>query len=105
MILVNTNDVPGKNIKEVIGLVRGSTIQSKHIGKDFLAGIKTIVGGEISEYTEMLENARQIALGRMVKDAENKGANAIVNIRFATSAIMQGAAELMVYGTAVVLED
>lgn len=105
MILVNTNEVPGKDVKEVIGLVRGSTIQSKHIGKDFLAGLKTIVGGEISEYTEMLENARQIAIGRMVKDAENKGANAVLNIRFATSAIMQGAAELMVYGTAVILED
>ncbi len=104
MIIVNTNDVPGKEISEVIGLVRGSTIQSKHIGKDFLAGLKTLVGGEITEYTEMLEQARQIAIGRMVKDAENKGANAIVNIRFATSAIMQGAAELMVYGTAVVIK-
>jgi len=105
MLLVNTNEIPGKKINEVVGLVRGSTIQSKHIGKDFLAGLKTIVGGEITEYTEMLENARQVALGRMVKEAENKGANAIVNIRFATSAIMQGAAELMVYGTAVIMED
>lgn len=105
MLLVNTNEVPGKKIADVKGLVRGSTIQSKHIGKDFMAGLKTIVGGEINEYTEMLESARQIAIGRMVKDAENKGANAIVNIRFATSAIMQGAAELMVYGTAVVVED
>jgi uncharacterized protein YbjQ (UPF0145 family) len=105
MLLVNTNEVPGKKIQEVKGLVRGSTIQSKHIGKDFMAGLKTIVGGEINEYTEMLESARQIAIGRMVKDAENIGANAVVNIRFATSAIMQGAAELMVYGTAVVIED
>ncbi len=105
MILVNTNELPGNEVTEVIGLVRGSTIQSKHIGKDFMAGLKTIVGGEITEYTEMLEKARQIAIGRMVKDAENKGANAIINIRFATSAIMQGAAELMVYGTAVVIED
>lgn len=105
MLIVNTNDVPGKKVKEVIGLVRGSTIQSKHIGKDFLAGLKTIVGGEITEYTEMLESARQVAIGRMKKDAENKGANGILNVRFATSAIMQGAAELMVYGTAVVLED
>ncbi|MCH4890563.1 heavy metal-binding domain-containing protein [Acidaminobacter sp. JC074] len=104
MLLVNTNEIPGKEIKEVIGLVRGSTIQSKHIGKDFMAGLKTIVGGEISEYTEMLENARQVALGRMIKDAENQGADAIVNIRFATSAIMQGAAELLVYGTAVKVE-
>lgn len=105
MLLVNTNEVPGKDIDEVIGLVRGSTIQSKHIGKDFMAGLKTIVGGEINEYTEMLESARQIALDRMIKDAENKGANAIVNIRFATSAIMQGAAELMVYGTAVIVKE
>lgn len=105
MLLVNTNEVAGKKVNEVLGLVRGSTIQSKHIGKDFLAGLKTIIGGEITEYTEMLESARQIALGRMVKDAENKGANAILNIRFATSAIMQGAAELMVYGTAVIIEE
>lgn len=105
MLLVNTEKVPGKEILEVFGMVRGSTIQSKHIGKDFMAGLKTLVGGEISEYTEMLESARQIALGRMVKDAENLGANAIVNIRFATSAVMQGAAELMVYGTAVRIED
>lgn len=101
MILVNTEQIPGKEIIEVYGLVKGSTIQSKHIGKDILAGLKTIVGGEISEYTKMLEQARQIALKRMVDDAESKGANAIVNVRFATSAIMQGAAELLVYGTAV----
>lgn len=105
MIIVNTNDIPGKKIIDVKGLVKGSTIQSKHIGKDLLAGLKTIVGGEITEYTEMLETARQIAIGRMVKNAENLGANAVVNIRFATSAIMQGAAELMVYGTAVVIEE
>ncbi len=101
MILVNTENIPGKEIVEVVGLVKGSTIQSKHIGKDLMAGLKTIVGGEISEYTKMLEQARQIAIKRMVDDAEGKGANAIVNIRFATSAIMQGAAELLVYGTAV----
>lgn len=105
MLLVNTEKVPGKEILEVFGMVRGSTIQSKHIGKDFMAGLKTLVGGEITEYTEMLESARQIALGRMIKDAENLGANAVVNIRFATSAVMQGAAELMVYGTAVRIED
>lgn len=101
MILVNTNNIPGKEITEVIGLVRGSTIQSKHIGKDIVASLKTIVGGEINEYTKMLEQARQIAIKRMVDDAESQGANAVVNIRFATSAIMQGAAELLVYGTAV----
>lgn len=101
MILVNTEEIKGKEIIEVIGLVRGSTIQSKHLGKDILAGFKTIIGGEIKEYTEMLEQARKIAIKRMVEEAESKGANAIVNIRFATSAIMQGAAELLVYGTAV----
>ncbi len=101
MILVSTNEIVGKEIEEVIGLVRGSTIQSKHLGKDILAGLKTLVGGEIKEYTEMFEDARKIAIKRMVEDAEQKGANAIVNIRFATSAIMQGAAELLVYGTAV----
>lgn len=101
MILVNTNEIHGQEIIEVFGMVRGSTIQSKHIGKDILAGLKTIVGGEINEYTKMLEQARQIAIKRMIEDAESKGANAIVNIRFATSAIMQGAAELLVYGTAV----
>jgi len=101
MILVNTEEIKGKEIIEVIGLVRGSTIQSKHLGKDILAGFITIIGGEIKEYTEMLEQARKIAIKRMVEEAEGKGANAIVNIRFATSAIMQGAAELLVYGTAV----
>ncbi len=101
MILVNTDEIQGKEIVEVFGMVRGSTIQSKHIGKDIMAGFKTLVGGEIKEYTEMFENARQIAIKRMVEEAESKGANAILNIRFATSAIMQGAAELLVYGTAV----
>ncbi|WIF94969.1 YbjQ family protein [Caminicella sporogenes] len=101
MILVNTEEVKGREIVEVLGLVRGSTIQSKHLGKDILAGFKTIVGGEITQYTEMLDEARQVAIDRMVKQAQERGANAVVNIRFATSAIMQGAAELLVYGTAV----
>lgn len=101
MILVTTSEIPGKEISEVFEIVRGSTIQSKHIGKDIMAGFKTIVGGEIKEYTEMFDQARDIAITRMIKEAENHGANAIVNIRFATSAIMQGAAELLVYGTAV----
>jgi uncharacterized protein YbjQ (UPF0145 family) len=101
MILVNTETVAGKEVVEMLGLVRGSTIQSKHIGKDIMAGFKTIVGGEITEYTAMLENARQIALSRMVKAAEDLGADAVINVRFATSNIMQGAAELLVYGTAV----
>lgn len=104
MILVNTDFIAGKEVSEVLGLVRGSTIQSKNIGKDFMAGLKTIVGGEITEYTEMLENARQIAISRMVKSAEELGADGVINIRFATSNIMQGAAELLVYGTAVKLK-
>lgn len=104
MILVNTDFIQGKEILETLGIVRGSTIQSKNIGKDILAGFKTIIGGEITEYTAMLEDARQIALGRMVSAAEKLNADAVVNIRFATSNIMQGAAELLVYGTAVKLK-
>jgi uncharacterized protein YbjQ (UPF0145 family) len=104
MIIVNTDTVAGRKVVVSLGLVRGSTIQAKHIGKDLMAGLKTLVGGEIKEYTEMLESARQIALGRMVKSAEAMEADAIINVRFATSSIMQGAAELLVYGTAVKLD-
>jgi len=104
MIIVNTNEVAGKKVVKTLGLVKGNTIQAKHIGKDIMAGLKTIVGGEITEYTDMLDKARQVAIGRMVKEAEAMGANAIVNVRFATSGIMQGAAELLAYGTAVVVE-
>ncbi|WP_246938951.1 YbjQ family protein [Bacillus pinisoli] len=104
MIIATTDFVPGKEVKEYIGFVKGSTVQSKHIGKDLLAGLKTIVGGEIKEYTEMMEEARQMAIGRMVKDAEQKGANAIIGMRLETSAVMQNAAELIAYGTAVVVE-
>jgi len=104
MILLNTDFIQGKEILETLCIVRGSTIQSKSIGKDILAGFKTIVGGEIKEYTAMLEDARQIALGRMVSAAEKLDADAVINIRFATSNIMQGAAELLVYGTAVKLK-
>ncbi|MBM7659988.1 uncharacterized protein YbjQ (UPF0145 family) [Bacillus mesophilus] len=104
MIIATTEFVPGKEVKEYIGFVKGSTVQSKHIGKDLLAGLKTIVGGEIKEYTEMMEEARQAAIGRMVKDAEAKGANAIIGMRLETSAVMANAAELIAYGTAVVVE-
>ncbi len=104
MILVNTNDVPRKRIVEVYGLVKGNTIQAKHLGKDIMAGLKTLVGGEIKEYTEMLPQARKIALKRMVDEAEGMGVNAIVNVRFATSSVMQGAAALLAYGTAVKVE-
>ncbi|KOP81614.1 YbjQ family protein [Cytobacillus solani] len=104
MIIVTTESVHGKEIKELIGFVRGSTVQTKHIGKDILAGLKTIVGGEIGEYTEMMDEARQKAIGRMAEDAKAKGANAIVSMRLQTSAVMQNAAEIIAYGTAVVVE-
>ncbi|MGE7662423.1 MAG: YbjQ family protein [Peribacillus sp.] len=104
MIIVTTNEVPGKEIKELKGLVKGNSVQSKHIGKDIMAGLRTIVGGEISEYTEMMKEARQKAIGRMVDDAKEKGANAIVAMRLETSAIMQNACEIIAYGTAVYVE-
>lgn len=104
MILVTTSEVPGKKIVEVYGLVKGNTIQAKHIGKDILAEFRTLVGGEVREYTEMMSEARKIAIKRMVNEAEALGANAVVNIRFTTSSVMQGAAELLAYGTAVRVE-
>lgn len=104
MIIVTTDFVPGKEIKELKGFVRGSTIQSKHIGKDILAGLRTIVGGEINEYTEMMDEARQKAIGRMVEDAKAKGANAVIAMRLTSSTVMQGASEIMAYGTAVYVE-
>ncbi|MGN1037596.1 MAG: YbjQ family protein [Ruminococcus sp.] len=100
MILVNTDYISGKNL-EMLGLVKGSTIQSKHVGKDIMSSFKTIVGGELKEYNEMMNEARAIATKRMVQEAEKLGADAIVNIRYASSAIMQGAAEVIAYGTAV----
>lgn len=100
MILVNTDYISGKNL-EMLGLVKGSTIQSKHVGKDIMSSFKTIVGGELKEYNEMMNEARAIATKRMVEEAEKLGADAIVNIRYASSAIMQGAAEVIAYGTAV----
>jgi uncharacterized protein YbjQ (UPF0145 family) len=104
MIIVTTEFVPGKEIKELKGYVKGSTIQSKHIGKDILAGLRTIVGGEITEYTEMMDEARQKAIGRMVADAEKQGANAIIGMRLQSSAVMQNASEIIAYGTAVRVE-
>ena len=100
MTLVNTDFVSGKNI-ETIGLVKGSMIQSKHMGKDIMAGLKTIVGGELKGYSEMINEARSIATKRMVEEAEGLGADAIINIRYASSMVTQGAAEMMIYGTAV----
>ncbi|MEA1960240.1 MAG: YbjQ family protein [Bacillota bacterium] len=100
MILVNTDFVSGKQI-ETISIVKGSTIQSKHVGKDILSGLKTLVGGELEAYREMMDEARAIATKRMVQEAEGMGADGIINIRYATSAITTGAAEVIVYGTAV----
>lgn len=103
MMLITSDQIVGKEIRETIGLVRGSSIRAKHIGKDILAGIRGLVGGEIKEYTEALNEAREIALERMTDEAEKLGADAIVGIRFTTSQVMAGAAELLVYGTAVKL--
>lgn len=100
MILVNTDYITGKEL-EMLTLVKGSTIQSKHIGKDITQSFKTIVGGELKAYNEMMDEARALATKRMVAEAEGLGADAIVNIRYASSAVMQGAAEVIVYGTAV----
>ena len=100
MLLLNIDHVPGKEI-EALGMVKGTVVQSKHFGKDFMAGMKTLVGGEIVGYTEMLIEARQIATKRMVDDAERLGADAVVGIHYTSSTVMQGAAEVLAYGTAV----
>lgn len=100
MILVNTDYIAGKNF-EMLGLVNGSTIQSKHIGKDIGSSFKTIVGGELKAYNQMMSEARALATQRMVEEAQKLGADAVVNVRYGSSSVMQGAAEVMVYGTAV----
>ena len=105
MLLSNTETIPGFRNRRHIGLVQGNTIRAKNIGRDILAGFKNIVGGELKGYTELLSEARREATERMVQEAQGVGANAIVNIRFATSSIMQGAAELFAYGTAVTVEQ
>ena len=104
MIIVNTDFVPGREISEALGLVRGSTIRAKHIGKDIVASLRTLVGGEITEYTEMLIEARNESMRRMQAQAEKLGADAVINVRFVTSQVMTGAAELLAYGTAVKLD-
>jgi uncharacterized protein YbjQ (UPF0145 family) len=100
MILVNTDFITGKDL-ETLGLVKGSTVQSRHLGKDIMSGFKTLVGGELTAYSEMLNNARAISTKRMTEDAEKLQADAIINIRYQSSAITQGAAEIFAYGTAV----
>jgi uncharacterized protein YbjQ (UPF0145 family) len=103
MIVVNTSFIVGKEITETLGLVRGSTIRARHIGKDIFAALKNIVGGEIKEYTKLMADAREEALSRMIKDAEKLGADAVINLRFTTSMVMQGTSEILAYGTAVKL--
>lgn len=104
MIVTNIPMVPGKKIVEHYGLVSGSTVRAKHIGRDIMASLKNIIGGELKGYTELLNEARNEALNRMIKQAEKLGANAIINVRFSTSSVAQGAAELYAYGTAVKVE-
>lgn len=104
MILTNIEEVPGKTIVAHYGLVAGSTVRAKHVGRDIMAGLKNIVGGELKGYTELLEDAREQAKERMVAQARELGANAIINVRFNTSSVAQGASELYIYGTAVRVE-
>jgi uncharacterized protein YbjQ (UPF0145 family) len=104
MIITTSDHVEGKTIVKTVGLVRGNTIRARHVGRDIRAGLKSIVGGEITDYTQMMSEAREEAIQRMVKDAEKKGANAVVSMRFSTSMIMQTASEILAYGTGVVLE-
>jgi uncharacterized protein YbjQ (UPF0145 family) len=104
MILVTTDFVPGKTVKKTLGLCRGNTIRARHIGRDITAALKNFVGGEIRDYTKMMAESREQALDRMTEEAEGMGANAVINIRFTTSMIMQSASEILAYGTAVVVE-
>ena len=105
MITVTTDFIPGKEITEALGVVRGSTIRAKHVGKDILAGLRMIVGGEVKEYTEMLMEARNESVRRMEAHAEKIGADAVINLRYMTSQVMAGAAEMLAYGTAVKLKE
>jgi uncharacterized protein YbjQ (UPF0145 family) len=103
MIITTATEIPGKEISEVLGIVKGNTIRAKHLGKDIVAGLRNIVGGELKEYTEMITEAREEAMQRMIRDAESIGADAIVGMRLTTSQVAQGAAEILAYGTAVKL--
>lgn len=104
IIVTNLEQVPGYTVVEHLGLVQGNTIRAKHIGRDIMAGLKSVVGGELRGYTELLSEAREEATERMLEHARQLGANAVINVRFSTSSVMQGAAELFVYGTAVIVE-
>jgi uncharacterized protein YbjQ (UPF0145 family) len=105
MLIVNTETIPGMRVVELRGLVQGNTIRAKHVGRDIMAGLKNIVGGELKGYTELLTDARREAMSRMIAQAEELGSNAVVNVRFSTSSVSQGAAELYCYGTAVIAEE
>jgi uncharacterized protein YbjQ (UPF0145 family) len=105
MIVVTTDSIPGKRVVRTLGLVKGNTIRARHVGKDILAGLKGLVGGEISEYTKMVAESREQSLDRLIEEAEALGANAVVALRFTTASMMQGAAELLAYGTAVLIEE
>jgi uncharacterized protein YbjQ (UPF0145 family) len=104
MIVTNTETIPSREIVEILGLVRGSTVRARNVGRDILAGLKNLVGGEIEEYTQLQAQSREQALQRLLDDAEKLGADAVVNVRFTTSMIAQGAAEILAYGTAVKLK-
>lgn len=104
MIVVTTNDVPGRTITKALGVVRGNAVRARHLGMDLLALFRNVVGGEIPEYVKLSAEAREQALDRMIQEAEELGANAVIGVRFSTAMIMSGAAELLVYGTAVVLK-
>lgn len=104
MLVTNIELIPGKRIVKHLGLVQGSSVRAKHVGRDFMAGLKNIFGGELKGYTELLQESRQEAVDRMIEQARAIGANAVLNVRFSTSSIAAGAAELFAYGTAVVLE-
>jgi len=105
MIAVTSDTIPGKKIVKTFGLVRGNTIRARHVGKDIIAGLRNLVGGEIMEYTKLMAESREQAIDRMIQEAERMGANAVVGLRFTTSVIMGGAAELLSYGTAVYIEE
>ena len=104
IILTTADNVPGKTIKEVLGIVKGNTVRARHVGRDIMAGFKNVVGGEIKSYTEMISFARDEAMNRMINEAISMGADAVINIRFTTSMVVQGAAEMLAYGTAVKLK-
>ena len=105
MIVVSTPSVEGKRTVEVMGLVQGNTVRTRHLGRDIMAGLRGLVGGEVGQYSRLLADAREEALQGMLRQADGKGANAVVNLRFATSSIIYGASEILAYGTAVVVEE